>query len=1587
MQPLEPSASLCSTLPELPSHFIDVRDKVQLLRDLAAKSPPAVVVAEGPRGVGKTEVLAQFKRTYPRSLAVFFSARDRTSYLTSTVLSDLLVQLQGLLGIAMQYDNPEPTHDLVLARFRDLKRGTLLAQIQPLHILVDGAYHVPSPYRTVLDELYQLLPMDHPRFRVIVSDNGDGQHQLPHGVVTRTQLLTGFALPQTREFLQDLSPADKEVEDTWTLTEGRPGTIQLIRDVAVERGSLGAALRAQLSEVLELRWRELKLGDLDRRILAVLTLSRSSTQEVALVASICGTTEDYVRGLAARVPHIGCAVENLVRFENDDWAQFVRSKIAPVVHKEVRDRYFSAFSMNPDLLVQHAEAVEIFADDGKSIEGIATLLSPKFLLEQVHRRSAFSPIRAVTTLAASAVAEHNLEVPALNLAMFSLALQELAEPAAVGMEQFRALLSIGKDESARQLLGLARLAEQRLRMLAAFAAHQEARRRPVEREFVDEIASLCARVDFEQIREFREELADDLMYVNPTLAYRSLPDDLGQQTGRATPHDELRVRHVLRTATESGGGSPSAQEAVRDISDPRMRRNALASTALFADTNADEVIKRLGDIENTALRIRLLIGWLERHRHRNDTALATLDGFKWAISSSDHRPYCGDFAGLAIGLIHSDDVSTVRQSISLVDSIEEDLRSGGPSSEFVRLQVRIALAEIQLNLPNEALFRLRRAHEIAATIIDPAVRAHALSRVLISLRQPPLSEETAQSVGTSLRKAADEVFNNCALHYDALHPTIIELSPHYPELARDLCASMNTADRRARAYADLLSGPSPSEATFFERLLVGLDDIEEPYYRDSVIQSAVEKLSEPLSKDQEECLNVILALVDDPLTWTWCASRIIGLVPDDSVSTWICRLGELLRTRVHCSAERGWIASNAVTDLAAVSQPRAIELSDALAAEEPYPSLRARELLLHAGYMTACALATAIRAGQLPVDLAGVEKELLDAFDDSEARCVLAAAMIHAAQDATWERRAIVVDSLWGALSDRAGEGRARLASTLELVGGVCYMLDSDRTMRHVRSLPNSLRDDALVTIAMYVCRPWPPTEPGPPRRVQTNSMSFEGCNRILALIPDASEDGTVAFIVNLICYSDALTREQRRVMEARIRDISSAFPLPGGVPHTGFALLARMHLAHLSEERQADPFKAILGDVQRIPNASDRVYLYSELLSLLPPRTKLQPIRDDACRMALADLGLVTVAEEKARRAMHLAHCGRLGGSRNAPLEHQAIAAVRALPSDTSPREMRDLVDSAYSLDPEFARQLVQQLDSDPARARSRARRLHQLVEELDAKRLDLSEGPVSSQKLWDSGRMWNLIGEYNAGRLLRPPRLLSSVARGAATQTYMRALPYFLWTLRTRVADRYRERLGEVAAAAYGAWVVARGVDKPTRKSSSTVFTIGMHEEAKNELIRWIAEHSGGAVTIVDPHYQPDVIWPLYAIAQSGEAAVTIYCALDESEARSVLARWDEQYAQPLSSLLNRLRIVSLRSTPRGNSSGTQCPIHDRWIVGEKGAISLGGSLNGYKEGQRVTGFTPLDAVSGSGVLQLMLDLERSSDRAVVVRSWDLI
>ena len=190
------------SFPRLPLHQVEREPVLVTLEQLLQNNQ--VVVVEGPQGIGKTTVLAQFAKLHSRTtLSLFIKPTANYTVYPEILLLDLCNQFEWALH-QREIDVEQVNASLLTKQVFSLRRKARSAK-QIYYFVVDGLHHVPKTEQNVLDQILGLLPpFEDKDFRFLFSGDLkqlDLNRLAPHS--SKSFPLTGFTYDETLRYFND----------------------------------------------------------------------------------------------------------------------------------------------------------------------------------------------------------------------------------------------------------------------------------------------------------------------------------------------------------------------------------------------------------------------------------------------------------------------------------------------------------------------------------------------------------------------------------------------------------------------------------------------------------------------------------------------------------------------------------------------------------------------------------------------------------------------------------------------------------------------------------------------------------------------------------------------------------------------------------------------------------------------------------------------------------------------------------------------------------------------------------------------------------------------------------------------------------------------------------------------------------------------------------------------------------------------------------------------------------------------------------------------------------------------------------------
>ena len=252
------------------------------------------------------------------------------------------------------------------------------------------------------------------------------------------------------------------------------------------------------------------------------------------------------------------------------------------------------------------------------------------------------------------------------------------------------------------------------------------------------------------------------------------------------------------------------------------------------------------------------------------------------------------------------------------------------------------------------------------------------------------------------------------------------------------------------------------------------------------------------------------------------------------------------------------------------------------------------------------------------------------------------------------------------------------------------------------------------------------------------------------------------------------------------MEDLSSAkFPDQDNIQHEGYIVATEAQILRVTRGTTQE-WKALIERAESIPNSSDRALVLGIIGHVLPSQET--HLRDVSFETAMRITSAIPCSYDRLGRLNDLAGMMALKAPTLARrCLSEAINGFRGADDDADSRVFRNMIDTAFKIDPQFAASLVSLADDDPARDLAR-HEMKRRLETLRAKKAIIDGPPSWSQ--FEAGKpdlarsAWLALGSLNAGRATASSMdQLRPAMRAAGRQPLRDGFPILAWVIENAV------------------------------------------------------------------------------------------------------------------------------------------------------------------------------------------------------------
>jgi hypothetical protein len=1608
---------------------------VNSLRSLLHENVYAAAI-EGPEGVGKTTVLAQFARANPAAaVSTFVSAANRLSFDADLIRMDIANQVYfAVTGDILQPQKYEPA--LLKSNYSDLQR---LAKRKKLivYFILDGLEELDVATRQLLlQQLADILPIGVQQFRFLFS--GDETLYAPlfgRKLPIKSFPLTEISLEESKLLFAAHDLSAEELRELYVLCGGIPGRLSSILRAAQAGLSIPAFLKdppGHKPDFFQIEWSQVPdSDDVLRRILALL-VHDARPHTIADVGETLRIPFDLAKSKIETVTFLTIDPSNSqIHVANAALRRFIAERLAdrkPGIQKLLIKRLLQ--SPESDDAVLHLPE---YLEDAAQFHDLLTLLTPDHILQVLERSQTLSRVEDTVHRGFRSAERLGRDPDLLRFGIQQSVIGELAA-SNVWESEVGALSSLGRDAEALALANNAVLKEDRLQLLAALAHGTWLRGRAVSPELLDQIRLLIENLDSRALGRRAQRIASQLTCVSPDLAMVLL-----RKTKPSSADDndlDRAFAHLTITALNDLKDERRRAEALDTVTvsrqDPRARSVLQGVRVLSSRLTAADVCARVDQIEDPDAKIKVLRYWCMLNGNRPDADLVAHHALTTALGAIAATLDSSLLADLSMALGGTGDPERKKTLIAALDGVRGTAERLGPSVDYVRLQLSIARAEFTVN-PAAAAGRLMELIDYAVRIADSPSRGEACAHFLATLKV--LDARNCLISGDSLeRQCADELETvvlqlavSTADHYLALNGIITALANGYLEKALEYIRIVNTELRRDAILVQVIEASvnRPTAEVSPEDLRKVLGEIRRSDDRDRATQAIMERFADATDLPDR--------LVDGLLP-------LISSLPDldDSVRacrSMVCAANMLYR---HPTKERDALREDirgqiherwAQIDVAWSRIDTGFGISKDLAITSPDDAVRmllATETLKNesriaaqrpaAAYVACIGLAIRALCGLVPKkletdsDLQALSA-LIDILPSYGERAVLWADMcmrcsLAGRVDLT-ER--LVKEFLEPALNHIPEGDRAYRTRVLVQVAPALFRVHQATCLEMLAVLDPDDRDLALRGIARFMLQSRVPSDPVEATDGLDGEVSWDILRNVTELIEAMETDWMIyatakdiAEVLRSAKNRYTVNTPQREDIAGRIELIANRkLPTKRQIGHIGYRIVTLANAIQIRKGKPAE-WEGLVASARSLENIADRALVLQIVALCLP--SNMAALRSKL--LAEARVAIESIPSDLDRFEHYLGLSDDLRGTDSVQCRElvNAAASVLAKSSEDVREHQKRLVDLAYRIDEALAKNLIDHFDDDEAK-RSAQRQMELLEVRRNLGTDENATKALHQIRPRDLSKLgWSLVRALNAGRFQTfHPSRIRPYLEAATVQPLHQSYSILLWYIENAVVRFARtdqaatflrpmldativgaELAGQVAGKGLIRLRALKQRSMQVSPGHSLLVSPGTRDEAVQILSGWFEKQLGQFVRISDPYFGPDDLNWLQIIRAAKPGCSICVMAARKNQPKPPEGRdLEDVYADGWRRLCDQ-KPPDTEIAIIGGERTKDSPIHDRWILSDGVGLRLGTSLNslGISKDSEISEMSAEDAAQKLAEIDQYLNREKTEHQGEKLR-----
>ena len=1581
-----------------PNLHLDRGNLITTINSLFAKYD--IVLLEGEDGIGRTTIARDFVESHKsRVISAFIRPATRWGYDPGALQEQFAEAMMRFLG------RPMPNHDRAISTseyhelIADLHRRSRRTR-EPVYFVIDGIDELPEKESSLRQSLLDAIPFGFEGFKFLISWNCFFAFSGTWHEHTKSFPVPSVSNTEAKALLQGIGLNDEQISQFNSLSRGIPGRLAAVRRLLRNDVNINAAtcsVETFERVLIDLEWQQVAtVGELHKQVLAMVAYNPAGVPLSQLESTLEESPEEIVR-CVSRFKFL-ITSDSTVRFLSERFRAHAQSNLQAetraILDKRI-DRLLAA-PYEP----QSFEELPSLLGDAQRYSELLELLSPEFYQAGIEKKKSLVTLKRSNAVGIAAAHIDQRDTMLLQFCFNNSIFNELSM-AELWKAEVNARMSIDDFDNAFKVANSAPLNEDRLYLLALVAKLQQNKQRSVDSELLDSIRQAYAVTELDFTEQKTVQLATDLIAVLPDIAVEVSNRLQGSRQGIEA---DVAIASIIMQADfmenpENAGKLSQVEEVRNQIVSPQVRvLSEVAPKMLGGDADADEVIRESEKIQSLKMRLPLLEAWVERNRKSPISSVVAEQAIQMMLTDSKFLPTCRNFRRLLFGLPFCTNSELRNRILDTTQSVMETLEKRGPTLDYVRLQLLLLETAKQHDPSDEFDVALDNlvAYVDQLTLIGARAECRAAVWAFLHRTGVPRFDTISEQVLGDLMADFESLLVASANHFVAARVIVESLARGSLSVACEFSKDLNTERRRDQAILASLNSASRGVEdnvdlrTFYE----ALNHIADPRQKFSAVASVLRNLVRALevsgcSVTHTSCIVSLVQSIDNASVRVAALTNLRLLIEFDSSE----KAGKLPHSvedwllQSWGANDRLWERIRSGYEIVAVVGPKLKELAtsylDSTDALKRESSIQAPETAWAA--ISSVRLVIAALHGLMHQRLTRDEdiarlKQLIDAIPSLGEQALLwadfAQRLVIAGDNELAEKTAS--QHILPLINQIADGDRGFKDAVWTCAPQVFWATNPVLCKEHLGKLPRQLRDEAYSNLCYFLIRKEPLFEPISVSSMANLKPSHSCLLNVIDLMHLIEDDGTLSSLLETIVDAveegrGQFTKEQKADIASRLESIvKEKFPCKHGILHDGYAIYSRANIGRIN---QSTDWQKLQQDALNISNLADRSFVVAKVASHLP--SKQQSARDQLLQQVLTDTTGLPACYDRVQGISNLASIyERVDQRKCKQLFLDAMRLTFGEEGQHVAGLQRHLVDLSHRIDPDIAQELLNTLDSDPARIAAKQELMHEL-DVLSATRnvrksapkgtpdrkgfrdakANVSDGAPNVDVL--PSMAWRALAQLNggAGLALSLPELREYFIK-AAELPLSSAYPVLNWTV-SCISKLYSDKPQAssmnrtVCESAFASANLCLGLISRCATDNLLPGAVSFHKSASETgmirpgdssagfaIIRqWIEADAEDFVLICDPYFDLEDLEVLrFVLEARKEVSVTIVSDLkryrDGTPSDVFTAAWNRlvAVAPPITDIL-------LMTTEKSQVF----PIHDRWMVSKASGLRIGTSFNG--------------------------------------------